>query len=133
MKFTENQESEIDPFFDELKSYITQRSPVIATQKLCFSLKGEATKNELVIRMYAPIQINASIQVAIELSGTFACYVDFSHLCNGYLFYGYDEFQVISFASNIDPLLRALDKECNLYFDDKTEYEFYFYDACNHY
>lgn len=132
MEFAEYKNPEVDSFFDELKEYIIKKSSVIATQKLYFSLESEATKNELIVRLYAPVQIDTSIPVAAKMNGSFVCYVDFSHLCYGHFLYGCDEFQAINFASNLDPFLRALDKKCNLYSSDSSEHEFYFCDACNH-
>lgn len=123
-----------DSFFSanrELKKYVASNSSVVATRVLYFSLKGETKKRELVIKLYAPIQIVASTQVTAGPAGSFVCYLEFSRLCNGYLFYGYDEFQAIGFASNLDPILKALDDRCNLYFDDSIECEFYFDNACN--
>lgn len=132
MELAEDKKLEIDSFFEELKSHIVQKSPVIATQKLYFSLKGDSIKTELVVKLYAPIRIDASIPVATKLSGAFVCYVDFSHLCHGHLIYGYDEFQAINFASSLDRFLKALDNKCNLYSLDNNRFEFYFSDTCNH-
>lgn len=115
----------------KLKKYIANNSSVIATRVLYFSLKGETEKNELVIKLYAPIQISTSTFATAGLNGPFACYLEFSRLCNGHLFYGYDEFQAIGFASDIDPILKTLGDRCNLYFDDSIECEFYFDNACN--
>lgn len=115
----------------KLMKYAAGNSSVIATRKLYFSLKGETNKNELTIKLYAPIQVDASVRDVTAPVGAFACYVEFSYFCNGHLFYGYDELQAINFASDLDPLLRALDKKCNLYFSDSAESDFYFSDACN--
>lgn len=116
---------------DELKKYVTSNSSVVATRVLFFSLKGETKKNELVIKLYAPIRIDTSTRVTTCLVGSFVCYVDFSCLCDGHLVYGYDEFQAVEFASDLDPVLRALGDRCNLYFGDGIECVFYFDDACN--
>ena len=62
---------------------------------------------------------------------TYVCYVEFSQLSDGHLFYGYDEFQALNFASDLDCILRTLDDICNLYFSDADEDIFYFDDACN--
>ena len=132
MEIDKHKNPKINSFFEKLKSHIIQKSSVIATQTLYFSLKGETTKTELVVKLYAPIQIDASTPVATKLSGAFVCYVDFSHLCHGHLIYGYDEFQAINFASSLDRFLKVLDNKCNLYSLDNNKFEFYFSDTCNH-
>ena len=114
-----------------LMKYAAESSLIIATRTLFFTLKGEVKKNKLTVELHAPFQVGASIEEGAVPHDPFACYIGFSHLCDGYLFYGFDEFQALSFALDLDPLLRMLDKKCNLYFTDHTEDEFYFDDACN--
>lgn len=121
---TDEEIAKSDERFERMKKHIMNTSYVIATQKLFFSRKEDVNKTELIVRLYAPVYF--------EETESFVCYVFFSHLTRGYIFYGLDEFQAIKSAADLDLLLKLMDRrQCNLYYSDKADDSFYFDDACN--
>lgn len=100
----------------ELETYVKENSRVIATRKLYYSEKGGSIKHELIARLYAPIELNKRVIGPRYTFFEYACYVEFSDIYRGFLFYGYDAFQAIELSVTIDLILMR----------KKDEYDFYF-------
>lgn len=98
----------------------------VAERRLLFSRKGSSIREELVIRIGRPYLLSEDMVVFPIKEGFAGCHVDVQGVPERYPeIYGADSIQAINLASNIDPFLRRLSQEYDLfyvtgepYFDD---------------
>lgn len=88
----------------------------MAERKLLFSLKGEPTRTEFVIRISEPFQVE---QHTVEFSigeGIVGCSINIEGLPEKeHDVYGVDAIQALNIATNVEPLLERLQKKYDLY------------------
>lgn len=98
-------------------SDMTTPSPIIlATRELYYSDKGGRNRKKLIIKLHAPTLVLKGTHDCESYDGLFSCFVEFSGIISGHYFYGYDAFQAIGSASNIEPVLRGLLTHYDLFF-----------------
>ena len=97
----------------------------VATRELEFSPKGETARSPLTIEVFKPFQLQPG-QVSFNFApGTSGCRVEFKGLGTSKfnsIFYGADLLQALQLATDIDPILRRINKEYELYFLDGESY-----------
>lgn len=97
----------------------------IATRELEFSPKGETTRSRLTIEVFKPFLLQPG-QVSFSFApGTSGCHVEFKGLGTNKFnstFYGADPLQALQLATEIDPILKRINKEYELYFLDGEPY-----------
>ena len=101
----------------------------IAERKLLYSKKGSDVRNELVIRISEPylVKLDGDDYCSSD-EPTYGCSIDVVGLDEDFgEFQGADSLQALRLASDIDPLIRYLQKYYNIfwswdepYFDDES-------------
>ena len=85
----------------------------IATRELEFSPKGETVRSQLTIEIFKPFLLQPG-QVSFDITpSTSGCLVEFKGLGTSKFnstFYGADLLQVLQFATDVDPILRRVNK-----------------------
>jgi hypothetical protein len=94
------------------------KGPPIAERHLVFSEKGKSERKPLVIRIFAPRQVDpasVSFQVA---PGTAVCAVEFDGIPDETLSdtYGADSLQALQLAADVEPVLQRLSINYDFYF-----------------
>lgn len=89
---------------------------ILATRELYYSDKNRRERKKLIISLHAPTLVLKSTDGCDAYDGLFTCFVEFSSLISGHHFYGYDAFQAIGSASNIDPVLKGMLKYHDIFF-----------------
>ncbi len=94
-----------------------------AMRKLLFSNKGHPARHELTIRVHLPREVEPG-SVNFKVSpGTAHCRVEFSGLDEPpYDAYGADTLQALSFAINVDPILKQLSATYDFFYDNGDPY-----------
>ena len=88
----------------------------IAERKLLFSLKGEPERNEFVIRISEPYQVEQSMVDFPIGEGLAGCSIDMVGLPDKeHDLYGVDSVQALNLATNLEPLLERLQRKYDLY------------------
>ncbi len=96
----------------------------IAKRELLYSLKGDSTKNKLIIKISTPYPIEENL-VNFEIHpGASACKIEFEGLPNSLIeeVHGADSIQALAFATNIDPYLKGLEKKYDFYWSSGEPY-----------
>jgi hypothetical protein len=90
---------------------------VIAERHLLFSAKGQSERKPLVIRVFAPRLVEGSVSFAVA-PGTAVCGVEFDGIPDETLgdTYGADTLQALQLAADVEPTLKRLSKDYDLYF-----------------
>lgn len=110
----------------ELETYIKSNSRVIAIRRLYYARKGSKTKHELIIRIYAPLKLDRKYDKSGCNWFGYACYVEFSGIHNGFIFYGYDAIQALELSASVDLMIREKKDEYDFYFSKMDRYSCYF-------
>ena len=88
----------------------------IAERKLLYSFKGRAEKNEVVVLIGAPYQVERDMVNFSIGDGLVGCRIEIEGLpTKGHDVYGVDSVQVLHIACNIESLLERLQKKYDLY------------------
>jgi hypothetical protein len=96
----------------------------IAERRLFFSDKGQLERKRLVIRIYALRPVEAD-SVTFRVDGdTAICVVEFEGLPDVALekIYGADSLQALQLAVDVEPVLKRLSKQYDLYFPSGEGY-----------
>ncbi len=96
----------------------------IAERKLLFAPKGSFDRNELLIRIGRPYLIDSSAVNFQVPEGAGGCTVEFVGLDSRYLdeVYGADLLQALQLAADVEPTLKRLHREYNLFFPSGEPY-----------
>jgi len=91
---------------------------VIAQRRLLFSVKGQAQRRPLVIRLYAPQPVSPDSPLYHPDQETASCRVEFDGIAAGDLgeTFGADTLQALQLAADVEPTLKRLSKEYDFYF-----------------
>ena len=96
----------------------------IAHRKLLYSPKGNLKRNELLIRIgkpYRPNRESVGFPIDEDVAG---CLVEFVGLDKEFCLdtYGADSLQALQLAADVEPMLRRLSEEYDLFFPDGEPY-----------
>ena len=97
---------------------------IIARRLLQYSEKGDSRRHDIEVRIYAPCALVEGA-VAFEFDpGTAGCRWEIVGLPKVFedVSYGADSLQALQIASNVEPLIRTLQKEYDLYFPTGEPY-----------
>lgn len=95
----------------------------IAERKLLFSLKGESKRNEFIIRVCEPYQVEQSMVKFPIGEGLSGCSIEIEGLPEKeHDLYGVDSVQALNLATNLEPMLERLQKKYDLYWPNGEEY-----------
>ena len=103
----------------DFKSHTNDDLKILAIRELYFTEKDDSKRKRLVVKLYAPVLVskNCVSDEMFFIKDQFACYVEFSDIIEGHVFYGCDEFQALAFSSDIDRILKPLELYYDLYCD----------------
>jgi hypothetical protein len=95
----------------------TNMSKYIAERKLLYSEKGSNDRREMVIRIGVPYLLEVGM-VSFPIKQGFAgCHIDIDGINETYPdVYGADTLQALQLATNIEPFLKRLQKQYDLFF-----------------
>lgn len=96
----------------------------IAERELLFSLKGDALQKKLVVRVSEPYLLEEGMVNFKFDYGTAGCKIEFVGLPDEFTeeVYGADSIQALSFATDIDPFIKRLEKYYDFYWRDGSPY-----------
>ncbi len=96
----------------------------IAERELLYSLKGDDSQKKLVVRISEPYLVDESMVNFKFDPGTAGCKIEFVGLPEEFIeeVHGADSIQALSFATDIDPYLRRLEKNYDFYWQDSSPY-----------
>jgi hypothetical protein len=95
----------------------------IAERKLLYSLKGSKLRHEFVIQIGIPYLVDGTM-VSYPVTGSFAgCHVQIEGLKEEYSeVYGADSIQALNLATNLEPFLKRLQKQYDLFWASGEPY-----------
>jgi len=96
----------------------------IAERKLLVTKKGDDKRSELSIQIGCPYKVEpGSVNFDVD-EGVSGCTIEITGLENVFReeVYGADQLQAIQLATNVDPLLRWLGKQYDLFFPSGEPY-----------
>ncbi len=96
----------------------------IAKRELLYSLKGEAIRKKLLIKISKPYLVDKE-SVDFEFSfGTSACTIKFDGLPSNFTeeVYGVDSIQALALATNLNPYLKNIEKKFDLFWSSGDPY-----------
>lgn len=99
-------------------------SQCIAERKLLFALKGSDERNALVVKIFAPRELQIG-DVDFEFDeGTAVCTVQLDGLPRPLTeqIYGADSLQALQLAVDVEPILKRMSKKYDLYFPSGEDY-----------
>ena len=96
----------------------------IAERKLLYSLKGDNTRKEFVIRLGAPYFVQGGmVNFSVGEEGCWGCHVEIEGLNEKYSeIYGTDSLQAVNIASNVEHFLKRLQEKYDLYWSSGEPY-----------
>lgn len=97
---------------------------IIARRPLQYSAKGESRRHDIEVRIYAPhVLVEGTVAFSFE-TGAAGCRCEIVGLPDVFdeMSYGADSLQALQLASDVDPLLRALQRKYELYFPTGEPY-----------
>lgn len=97
----------------------------VATRELDVSKKGETARSRLTVNVFKPFLLQPG-QVSFDFApGTSGCCVEFKGLGTSNFdttLYGADLLQALQFATDIDPILKRISQNYDIYFTDGESY-----------
>jgi hypothetical protein len=95
----------------------------IAERKLLYSLKGSDLRNELIVRVSMPFQVDAAIFGKSGAEPCFGCHIELVGVDETISdVYGADSLQAINIASDVESILKRLENKYNLYWASGDPY-----------